>query len=195
MLAQTVGLALGAGAASASAICDDLWFSRNSAYDSIGYCFQSPLGRAVFDNSDCTGAPPVVDASANERIGRIRALEQQLRCRVDTDRTSLDLPLLERRRPLDVQPVRTEGESLCIGYIGPSVPLRVAPSDRAEVIGMIEPGDSVLARHVPEDGWAFASQVARPESLSISLGWHDSALDFCEARTGLDVEPLPTTGG
>jgi len=49
-------LAALAAPAAALEICDELWFTRNLIYDRAGYCFSSPLGRAVFDNSDCTGS-------------------------------------------------------------------------------------------------------------------------------------------
>jgi len=34
--------------------CDDVWFSRNLIFDHTSYCFESNLGKAVFDNSDCS---------------------------------------------------------------------------------------------------------------------------------------------
>ncbi|MEO0387933.1 MAG: DUF4453 domain-containing protein [Pseudomonadota bacterium] len=176
--------ALFATGAEASAICDDLWFARNAVFDAAGYCFRSPLGRAVFDNGDCTGATAVVGRDIAARVTRIRAREQRLGCRVNTDRTELDLPDLGERRALDVQPLRRTAESQCIGYIGPAILLRRAPEPEAEVIGAIRPGDSVLAQHEPEEGWAFASQVSRPESLETALGWHRSELTICEARAG-----------
>ena len=37
--------------------CEEWWFTRNLVFDRAGYCFSSPLGQAVFDNSDCFTPP------------------------------------------------------------------------------------------------------------------------------------------
>ncbi|WP_161862185.1 DUF4453 domain-containing protein [Algicella marina] len=170
--------------AAAATVCEDLWFARNAAFDEAGYCFRSPLGQAVFDNRDCTDNVPRVSESLVDHIARIRDREAELRCSVNTNRTELDVPMLARRLELMVQPLMSETESLCIGYIGPSVPLRTAPETDAVVIGNIEPGDSVLSAHEDMDGWAFASEVKRVGETETILGWHDASLETCEARAG-----------
>lgn len=173
-----------AGPTLAATVCEDLWFSRNAAFDASGYCFQSPLGQAVFDNSDCTSSVPRVPRNLVEHVARIRDREAELRCSIDTNDRSLDVPMLEMRLALEVQPLAAETESLCIGYIGEPIPLREAPSDAARIIGNIEPGDSILAAHQDKDGWRFASEVKRVGLTETMLGWHNATLALCEARAG-----------
>ncbi|MEO0914276.1 MAG: DUF4453 domain-containing protein [Pseudomonadota bacterium] len=188
MISSRAGLTaffvLVAGPVLAATVCEDLWFSRNAAFDASGYCFRSPLGQAVFDNSDCTSSTPRVARELVNHVARIRDREAALRCSVDTNRRSLDLPMLNQRLALGVQPVAGDAESLCIGYIGAPIPLREAPSAAARIIGNIEPGDSILETHEEKDGWRFASEVKRVGLDDTLLGWHEAPLELCEARAG-----------
>ena len=170
--------------ASAASICDDLWFARNAVFNEAGYCFRSPLGQAVFDNSDCIGARASLDQPAERYVARIKVRERKMGCRVETSRTTVDVPLVDLRLALGVQPIRREREVRCVGYIGLPVPLRASPAETAPIVGFISPGDSILARHDAEGDWVFASQVARPESADVVLGWRPDTPLQCEGRVG-----------
>ncbi len=182
--ALALSLIFAAAPAMASAVCEDLWFARNAAFDAEGYCFRSPLGQATFDNSDCSSSVPRVAADMRDFVTRVQDREAALSCAVNTNRRTIDLPMLERRQALSKQPLATATESLCIGYIGPSLDLRAAPDVNAAVIGSIQPGDSVLIAHDGIRGWNFASEVKRVGEDQTSLGWHSGELELCEARAG-----------
>lgn len=173
------------GAAAASAVCDDLWFSRNAAFDAAGYCFQSTLGRRIFDNSDCTSqSVPPLPRGAAAQVQAIQAREAALGCRANTGRDALEAPLPPLRRALALQPIARETESLCIGYIGPALALRTAPDEGGAIIGEIRPGDNVLEFHESGDGWGFASEVKRVGAEEVILGWYQGEITLCEARAG-----------
>lgn len=125
--------------------CDDLWFSRNAMLDKAGYCFASPLGQAVFDNSDCVPGAVTVDEMTQTAIQAIRAREAFFQCDVDTGRKTLDLDPhdIARRKVLDIQPVEEalwQFEYSCVGYVGDPLPIRSAPITDALTIGTVQPG-------------------------------------------------------
>ena len=70
MRALTLLLFLIASPAAASDVCHDLWFTRNLIMDRAGYCFGSMLGKATFDNSDCTGKNVSLDAGDQLMVNR-----------------------------------------------------------------------------------------------------------------------------
>ena len=125
--------------------CDDLWFSRNAMLDKAGYCFRSPLGQSVFDNSDCVPGAVTVDQLTQTAIQAIRAREAFLGCSVDTRRQTLDLDPAEmaQRMALDIQPVEERlwhFEESCVGYVGEPLPIQSAPVTDAVTIGRVQPG-------------------------------------------------------
>lgn len=179
------GLAsLTAPAALAQSICDDLWFSRNTAFDRAGFCFSSPLGQAVFDNDDCTTTDPRISTADAERIERIIARESRLGCNIDVNRTVLEVPAIADRRLLTVQPIAAETETLCVGFVGRPVAMRTGPARQAEVLGTIEPGDTLFFTHLPEGGWNFVSALRRDGVDIMRTGWTDDPIALCEARAG-----------
>ena len=72
--------------------CDDVWFTRNLHFDRAGYCFGSPLGQAVFDNSNCIGKDVTLAPDAKRQIDEIRRIEALHGCNVDTNRSFLAIP-------------------------------------------------------------------------------------------------------
>ncbi len=64
--------------------CDALWTVRNTIYYENGYCFQTPRGRAAFDNSSCAytdvGMVPL-NAYERENVGRVVRIERERGCR------------------------------------------------------------------------------------------------------------------
>jgi len=148
-------LAALAAPAAALEICDELWFTRNLIYDRAGYCFSSPLGRAVFDNSDCTGSALKLDAAALNMAARLQAAEQEWECAVDTSRRTLDVPHLAARMTMIDIPEPDGYESGCMGWLGGPLTLHAARSSAAPVTGMIQPGDNVYYGFISVDDWHF----------------------------------------
>jgi len=171
--------------------CEELWFSRNAMLNDAGYCFSSPLGRSLFDNSDCTTQSPEVSPEVAVQFSRIQALELDApyvsdgMCRVDTNQTGLsDVRHLDLRKSLAFQPSTDGSSSACIGYRGEPISLRTAPDDAAEVLGQIPIGATVSYSHLPWEGWNFAIAWPTEESgLSTVMGWYrgDILEDAAEA--------------
>lgn len=157
-LLMTFLLSAGPAFAQSDAACEELWFARNAMANSAGFCFASPLGQTVFDNSDCTTRAPAVDPQAAMMITRILEQEAERACRVDTDLTEfqtilwpddgvLDLP---GRLALDVQPpepVDAQNQFSCLDRVGPDEPLYAAPDRTARVIGAWQPGGDLSFQH------------------------------------------------
>ncbi len=171
--------------------CADLWFSRNAMLDKAGYCFSTPLGKALFDNSDCTTKQPKLTPEVKAQIAVIRKLEQgdeggfYETCNIDTGQQKLDLPDLEVRKQLDFQPASDGDTSFCLGYVGPDIPLYAAPWKSARRTGVIRGGDNLSLAHLDWKGWSF-SIVFQP-SETTGLGWYQSPIadiDQCEAWAG-----------
>lgn len=163
--------------------CPELWFSRNATMDDAGYCFSTNLGKAVFDNSDCTTTAPELGPLEKELVGIIREREVWLECNLDTSQSSIDLMgesglnerIIAMRKLLDWQPVVPDFDSgsACIDYFGEPEMLYSYPDLNAEVLGTIHPGDSITFLHVPDiviENWEFASLVWRDKEL-VGMGW------------------------
>lgn len=159
------------GVALASQGCEDVWFTRNLVMDRAGYCFSSPLGRALFDNSDCIGTAVQPDPYGMQIVQQIRALEQQHGCRVDTNRSWLDLPDIHFRKALRTHPIRDEFEGACLGWTGAPTPLYDGYSEPFTQIGQILAGDYVSLAHLPVAGWSYVTiHVPRFGGFK-SAGW------------------------
>ena len=151
-----LALALAALAGPAHALgCDDFWFHRNLVADRAGYCFSSPLGRTIFDNTDCTTTTPQLDPASADLIARIRALEAEWGCAVDTARTTVQVNRPDLYARLIDIPMPSPYESACVGWRGGPVPLRAGRSLTAPVLGHAEPGDSIGYSHEDAGGWSF----------------------------------------
>lgn len=61
-------------------VCDDLWYERNSIYNDRGYCFNTPEGRATFDNGDCYTEDPDFTRGEQRRIQQIQRQESDYGC-------------------------------------------------------------------------------------------------------------------
>ncbi|MEL6682553.1 MAG: DUF4453 domain-containing protein [Pseudomonadota bacterium] len=167
--------------ANANQLCDELWFSRNAMLNDAGYCFTTPLGRSLFDNSDCTTRKPIVDRNVSEQISVIQGLEREppfdpqvQRCRVDTSQQDLDeVPYIDMRRRVDFQPATDGNSGGCIGYQGDAFPIFAAPDLGSARLGIVEQGFSFSISHLPWDGWNFAF-VWRGDIVGepLLLGWY-----------------------
>jgi len=149
-------------------ICDDLWFTRNAIYDRAGYCFNSDLGRAVFDNAGCTPGEVRLTGQAARDVTAIQQYEQELSCDVDTARKRLDIPDLDLRMSLRDLPLPSPFASACYGWRGPQIMLHAGRDERTAVTGVINPGDDLVWTFDGSDGWAFMQDHAPGGGL----GWY-----------------------
>ena len=174
MRVLSVLLILVATPAMANEACHDLWFTRNLIMDRAGYCFGSTLGKAVFDNSDCTGKSVTLGENWQQQVSRLRARETQLECKVDTSRPFLDLPDADIRRRLNTLPVRDEFESACIGWLKSDLSLHASTHAASTVVGVVSPGDNVSFRHDAVGEWNYVTVTGKDWGYK-SAGWTDSA--------------------
>ncbi len=176
-----IGLAVAIGISSPAVAdienpCADLWFSRNAMLDKAGYCFSTPLGKALFDNSDCTTKQPELTTEVKAQIAVIRELEQgdeggfYEACNIDTGQQKLDLPDLDLRKQLEFQPATDGGTGVCFGYTGPEQPLFAAPWENARTTGVIHQGDDITIGHLDWHGWGFTTVMRGNETKA--LGWY-----------------------
>lgn len=162
--------------------CGELWFARNAMLDDAGYCFSTPLGRSLFDNTDCTTRAPIVDAKTSQQISIIQDLErnppfaqsQGQQCRIDTSQQSLDqLAYIDLRKRVAFQPATDGSTGGCIGYQGDAFLLYAAPDKDADVLGVVDEGFSFTLSHLPWDDWNFA--IVWRDTIGddpVTLGWY-----------------------
>jgi hypothetical protein len=153
--------------AAALNVCDELWFARNQVFDHAGYCFRSALGRAVFDNSNCTSNIAEADPSEQAVVEQVLTLESEWNCDVDTSRKSLDIPNIQARNTMIDVPVPDGYESECIGWRGAPIALRIGRHPQAPISGVIQTGENILFSFISVDGWAF---VTSPRG-DADMGW------------------------
>ena len=61
------------------------------------------------------------------------------------------------RRQLTDLPVRDDLESACFGWLGERLPLRAGHRQNAQVLGQIQPGDTISYSHLSEGGWTYVT--------------------------------------
>ncbi len=188
-LALTAACALAATTATAEGPqCEDWWVARNLIFDRAGYCFSTPLGRALFDNAGCTTTDPALTAEAAATVAQIRSLETDYACAVDTTRTTLNDPgLLELYRLFEDIPVRDIGESGCLGYRGDPLALRSGARADAPVTGWLQPGMSVGFAHFARGDYDFLMVFPSENSVEgVFGGWAiiGPALLPCDGSAG-----------
>lgn len=139
--------------------CEEPWFIRNLIFDRAGYCFSTPLGQAIFDNSDCTGTDVALSPRDQDAVAQIREMERWLGCDMDTSRTTLaTLPELDPLRRFALLPIPVDGASGCIGYLGPEMALLTAPGAfDGPVMGRVTRGSSIVFSYIPEGTWEFVT--------------------------------------
>ena len=181
-----LAFALLAAAAAADPFCDDLWFSRNQLYARAGYCFASPLGKAVFGNAGCTGTEVRLRPGEAQLVAQVKALEAETGCKVDPGRTVLEVDNIALRLRLEVPVVRSEFASGCLGWTGGPLALLAGPDDASAPIARIETGDDIAweyeAAPWPE-GWSFLTGYRN--GTQTALGWHrDIDQGLCTGTAG-----------
>ncbi|MEL7099816.1 MAG: DUF4453 domain-containing protein [Pseudomonadota bacterium] len=168
-----VALLLMAAPALADKVCAEAWFARNLIADRGGYCFGSPLGQALFDNSDCATKQPALSAADARRIALLRSTEIEWSCAVDTD--SAVLPHApEHLRAFDPVPAITGYESACDGWLGPRTFVRSGPGGR--VMGEIVSGDTVMFLHATDEGSSLEFLTVMRDGVVVARGWHPPIL-------------------
>lgn len=151
--------------------CEDLWFTRNLLMDRAGYCFGSPLGEALFDNSDCIGKAVSLPKAAARLVAEIRQLERELQCSVETSATELEFEDAQNRRKLYVLPVRDQFESACLGWREGLTGLHAGPDATMPVVGRITDGDDLLFEHAGVEGWDYVTVRSSGSGVLKSAGW------------------------
>ena len=180
---------LGSGRAS----CESLWIERNQIINVAGYCFETALGQAVFNNGDCAPGSPSMPENALNRIAQIEQAEAGRACDVDAGRGSISVNgrygLLtfgnggvtlgrwpQALQELDVFPRDAGRERSCTvsglsstadGFLA----LRSGPDTRYPQIGQLFNGDRVISTSACMGRWCFSDRVQvgnRQERLN---GW------------------------
>ena len=169
--------------------CADLWFSRNAMLDQAGYCFSSRLGKALFDNADCTTKQPEPSRIVRAQIAAILKLERAdpdgfyEACNIDTSRRKLELVAIPLRKQLDFQPATDGGTSMCFGYLGNDIRLYSAPWKGARAVGTIAAGDDITFGHLDWKGWSF-SLIGQHGDWR-AAGWYKARIgERCKAFAG-----------
>lgn len=167
--------------------CNDYWFARNQLFDRAGYCFSSPLGKAIFDNTGCIGKQVTLEPGGADFVAFIESMEAELGCKVDTNATWLDLSNIGMRMRLEVVVARSEYASGCLGWNGAPIELRAGPRYGAEVLGVARPGDDLIWEYEAAqwpDGWSFIS--VHKNAQEIGMGWTNTFIDetFCTTTAG-----------
>lgn len=154
--------------------CEELWLSRNTVMDRAGQCFETPLGRAVFDNSDCTGPAVRLLPLDADIVRRLVEMEAGADCAIDTSVPRLSpvvLPIQRRLGDLWTVPVRADSEHGCAGYMGPDRALHAGISEATTVIGHLEPGQSFSFVHQPmPPDWDYII-VSDEHGVFVTHGW------------------------
>lgn len=177
-------LLLSAGPMQALEVCDDAWFTRNLIFDRAGYCFGSSLGQAIFDNQDCTTKAPVLTAAQKQTVARVKSVEAEFSCKMNTSQNQLAVPFLDLRRDVEDIPLPTGYESGCFGWRGPALPMRLGKSGSSSQVAQIEPGDNLVWEHEPEGDWSFLTVYRLQELYAVGWVHIDLGTENCDAVAG-----------
>lgn len=154
-------------------LCDELWFSRNAMLNQAGYCFQTTLGQAIFDNSDCTTRTPQISDQATQEIAKFQTLETKLGCEINTDKSKISVSDIEQRLLLTVQPgavFPSETEHSCLGYNGPSLSAYSAPDQSSHVLYNTQTGDDLDFEFGGGHEWTL-TRTRSADGKGIHMGW------------------------
>jgi len=165
-------------------ICDDLWFTRNLIFHRAGYCFGSTLGQTVFGNAGCTTKSPVLGQADQSKVARIKSLEAEWECRVNTSGRRLNIPDLGFRKLLFDLPVATGYESSCIGWRGGPFKLRSGRHAGAPQTATALPGDNLLYQFESIGSWEYVELFR--DGRTAGAGWARMPLEqvTCENYAG-----------
>ncbi|MEM1129290.1 MAG: YARHG domain-containing protein [Pseudomonadota bacterium] len=182
-MALSAGLSLGTPAFGevweyGEAECNQLWFMRNLIVDRAGYCFGSELGQALFNNGDCVGQDIRLSPAQEAQVGRIRGLERQIGCSVDTSATSLDVAYMGALRNLRDMALPDNGAALCT-WAGSPVSLFDGAGAGSTAIGTMEAGDTVTFEWIGEEAASLLTISKGGRDGPTLLGWSpNGAVNF-----------------
>ncbi|ABD56799.1 DUF4453 domain-containing protein [Jannaschia sp. CCS1] len=170
----------GPASAQNSSFCQELWLSRNTVMDRAGQCFGTPLGQAVFDNSDCVEGGLRLTPMDAEIVRLAQQTEDWANCQVDTQAGQLSgdvEPFRTRLRELVTIPVRGDSEHGCRGYGGPPVALHAGTSPSTTVIGTLVAAQGFSVSHITmRSGWEYL-EVYDPDGPVVAHGWTRNDLE------------------
>lgn len=180
---------LGAGRPS----CESLWVERNQILNVAGYCFDTALGQAVFDNTGCIPGPPALPDAALNRISRLQQAETRLACEINTGTAQITVngrygPLRfgkggltlgrwqDALQKLDVFPQNSGRVRSCtVSGLSPNgdnfLALRSGPDVRYPQIGELLNGERVLSSSICMGRWCFAGSVQNGNRTEQRNGW------------------------
>lgn len=167
MTRTIIAAALMLAAGQAHASCEDAWYLRNLAVDRAGYCFGSTLGKALFDNGNCSTKSPTLSAWDQRMVAATKRYEADMGCKVDTGATRLESSLIGKLDDVDELPTIAAFESVCLGFNGPDLPVVGSISGglrNAYPTGDVVAGDMVFFRFESADGFEFVT-------TDLSAGW------------------------
>jgi hypothetical protein len=172
MLRALFAFILSAAPVVADEVCDDLWFSRNHLFDRAGYCFGSPLGQSLFDNTGCTTKNPILSELDKQAIAAIRREEDVNRCKVNTNRRTIDLDLIPNRRAMVSVAARDSLGWGCINYLGAPIPVFNGVSTEAQQLGVIPTNYDIVFFYIsPYPSWSFVRFAPTGNGPSKYIGW------------------------
>lgn len=173
-------LALAAPAAAEDA-CHDLWFTKNLILDRAGMCFGTNLGRAIFNNANCSTSAPKISAADDALIELVEAREEALQCKIDNFATRLPVKMVWLRAELDTLPIASFTPYSCEDWKGPFTPLYAGvDAAKPKAIGEIEDGDDVYFEHDPISGWQFVT--VRRSLEFVAGGWFAGGMDKAKLK-------------
>ena len=176
---------LGAGQVQAADICADLWMTRNMVFDRAGYCFGSPLGRAMFDNSDCTTDSPTLGQVDAALIAQIKESEAEWQCDLDASRTDHDFPDMAWRSAMQDLPVNGGYESACIGWQTAPRVVRNGHDPQAAVLGEVRAGDGLFFQMLATDGFEYVTVLRGERAIAEGwVAWPDHDPEICANWAG-----------
>ena len=172
--------------------CESIWVERNQILNVAGQCFETTLGQAVFDNSDCSIGLPRLSETALNRISQLKQAEEQRGCAVNTTRSHISVNgrygilrfgergfVLGRWREallkLDVFPQKARERSCVVNGLDPNgdafLALRSGPDTRYPQIGRLLMGERVVSSSACMGRWCFADSVQNGNRVERRNGW------------------------
>lgn len=175
------------------ASCESLWVERNQILNVAGYCFETALGQAVFNNKDCTPGTPSLSGADLNRISRLEQAEAQQSCEINTRVGHITMygrygrlrfgarGILLGRWPealqeLDVFPRDAGRERSCVvSGLDPNgdnfLALRSGPDVRYPQIGQLLGDERVFSTSACMGRWCFSDSVQAGNRSERRNGW------------------------
>ncbi|MFN3938790.1 MAG: DUF4453 domain-containing protein [Gemmobacter sp.] len=174
--------------AAATPFCDQLWITRNMMFHRAGHCFSSTLGQQLFGNAGCTGTNPALPAADREAVARMRELELQTGCRIDTGRgpSAGQRQIHAKLARLIDLPEPDEFGYACWGYHGAGFTLHAGTSVASPLIGVAQTRQSLFYGYHRKNGWHYIEVSNGPGTPVVAEGWAPviPAPGMCDLEAG-----------